>query len=180
MLQFFAWPLHFRLEVVDTSVISSRNVCQQAVVFCFVSLKNVAAMLDVKSWFSSPHHTQGAIVFTEHTHGGCLDNSLLNWREEMWTHASSVACHYKSVGMAYSSGNCDMGHSILNIIHMPDVEMSTYYHTVISYGDGLLSLRLYQIWVPGVFPGDKGGRCIRLTTYHHPVPLSRNLGTLTS
>jgi len=26
----------------------------------------------------------------------------------------------------------------------------------------------------------KGGRCIRLTTYHHPVLLSRNLGTLTS
>jgi len=26
----------------------------------------------------------------------------------------------------------------------------------------------------------KGGRCIRLTTYHHPVPLLRNLGTLTS
>jgi len=25
-----------------------------------------------------------------------------------------------------------------------------------------------------------GGRCVRLTTYHHPVPLSRNLGTLTS
>ena len=24
------------------------------------------------------------------------------------------------------------------------------------------------------------GRCVRLTTYHHPVPLSRNLGTLTS
>ena len=32
----------------------------------------------------------------------------------------------------------------------------------------------------GVFPGGKGGRCVRLTTYHHPVPLSRNLGTLTS
>ena len=30
------------------------------------------------------------------------------------------------------------------------------------------------------FPGGKGGRCIRLTNYHHPVPLSRNLGTLTS
>jgi len=28
--------------------------------------------------------------------------------------------------------------------------------------------------------GGKGGRCIRLTTYHHPVPLSWNLGTLTS
>jgi len=28
--------------------------------------------------------------------------------------------------------------------------------------------------------GGKGGRCVRLTTYHHPVQLSRNLGTLTS
>jgi hypothetical protein len=27
---------------------------------------------------------------------------------------------------------------------------------------------------------NKGGRCVRLTTYHHPVPLSLNLGTLTS
>jgi len=26
----------------------------------------------------------------------------------------------------------------------------------------------------------KGDRGVRLTTYHHPVPLSRNLGTLTS
>ena len=26
----------------------------------------------------------------------------------------------------------------------------------------------------------KGGRCVRLTTYYHPGPLSRNLGTLTS
>ena len=26
----------------------------------------------------------------------------------------------------------------------------------------------------------KGGRCVRLTTDHHPLPLSRNLGTLTS
>ena len=30
------------------------------------------------------------------------------------------------------------------------------------------------------FLGGKGGRCVRLTTYHHPVPLSRNLGTLNS
>jgi len=29
-------------------------------------------------------------------------------------------------------------------------------------------------------PGGKAGRFVRLTTYHHPVPLSRNLGTLTS
>jgi len=27
--------------------------------------------------------------------------------------------------------------------------------------------------------GGKGGWCLKLTTYHHPVPLSRNLGTLT-
>ena len=30
------------------------------------------------------------------------------------------------------------------------------------------------------FLGVKDGRCVRLTTYHHPVPLSRNLETLTS
>ena len=29
-------------------------------------------------------------------------------------------------------------------------------------------------------PGGKGGRCVRLTTYHHTVLLSRNLGALTS
>jgi hypothetical protein len=29
-------------------------------------------------------------------------------------------------------------------------------------------------------PGSKGGRCVRLTTYHHTVPLSRNLGAVTS
>jgi hypothetical protein len=32
----------------------------------------------------------------------------------------------------------------------------------------------------GYFLGVKSGRCVRLTTYHHPVPLSPNLGTLTS
>ena len=41
-------------------------------------------------------------------------------------------------------------------------------------------LSLQRKWVPGVFRGGKGGRCVGLTTYHHPVPLSRNLGTLTS
>jgi len=30
------------------------------------------------------------------------------------------------------------------------------------------------------FLGVKGGRCVRLTTYNHPVPLARNLETLTS
>jgi hypothetical protein len=31
-----------------------------------------------------------------------------------------------------------------------------------------------------VNPGGKGGRCVRLTTYHLYVPMSRNLGALTS
>jgi len=34
--------------------------------------------------------------------------------------------------------------------------------------------------ITGIFPGGKGGRCVRLITYHHPVPLSRHLGVLTS
>jgi hypothetical protein len=28
-------------------------------------------------------------------------------------------------------------------------------------------------------PGGKGGRCVRLTTYHHIMPMSRNLRALT-
>jgi hypothetical protein len=31
-----------------------------------------------------------------------------------------------------------------------------------------------------VNPGGKGGRCVRLTTYHLHVPMSRNLGAITS
>jgi hypothetical protein len=34
--------------------------------------------------------------------------------------------------------------------------------------------------VPGAFPWGKGGRCVWLRAFHHPVPLSRNLGNLTS
>jgi len=38
----------------------------------------------------------------------------------------------------------------------------------------------YQKWAPRVFPGGKGSRCVRLTTSDQPVPLSWNLGALTS
>jgi hypothetical protein len=31
-----------------------------------------------------------------------------------------------------------------------------------------------------VNPGGKSGRCLRLTNYHFDVPMSRNLGALTS
>jgi hypothetical protein len=48
----------------------------------------------------------------------------------------------------------------------------------LHYGPGVDSTSNRN--VPGVFPGGKGGRCVRLTTYQHPMPLSRNLGTLTS
>jgi len=47
------------------------------------------------------------------------------------------------------------------------------------YGPGVDSasnINEYQVY----FLGGKCGRCLRLTTYHHPVPLSRNLGILTS
>jgi hypothetical protein len=48
-----------------------------------------------------------------------------------------------------------------------------------NYGPwGRLSLQ--QKWVPGAFPRGKGGRCVRLTTYYHPVPWSRNLGTFSN
>ena len=48
------------------------------------------------------------------------------------------------------------------------------------YGPGVDSASNRNEYVPGIFPGGKGGRCLRLTTYHHPVPLSWNLGNLTS
>ena len=48
------------------------------------------------------------------------------------------------------------------------------------YGPGVDSASNGNEYYQEYFLGCKGGRCVRLTTYHHPVPLSRNLGTLTS
>ena len=47
------------------------------------------------------------------------------------------------------------------------------------YGPGVDSAsnrNEYQVY----FLGGKAGRCVRLTTFHHPVPLSWSLGTITS
>ena len=41
-------------------------------------------------------------------------------------------------------------------------------------------LSLQQKWVPGAFPGVKVAGALGWQPYHHPVPLSWNLGTLTS
>ena len=48
----------------------------------------------------------------------------------------------------------------------------------LHYGPGVDSASSRR--VPGAFPRGKGGRCVRLTTYHYPVPVSRDLGALTS
>ena len=49
----------------------------------------------------------------------------------------------------------------------------------LHYGPGVNSAS-NRIEYREYFLGVKSGRCIRLTTYHHPVPLSQNLGALTS
>jgi len=49
--------------------------------------------------------------------------------------------------------------------------------------DGTIALELTQPLVKMStrnIPGGKGGWCVRLTTYHHTVLLSQNLGALTS
>ena len=48
--------------------------------------------------------------------------------------------------------------------------------TQLPWGRLSLNRNEYQDY----FLGGKGGQCIRLTTFHHPVPLARNLGALTS
>jgi hypothetical protein len=69
------------------------------------------------------------------------------------------ALRYKPAGRGFDSRWC------------PDFFKSHYGSGV----DSASNRNEYQ-----VYPGGKGGRCVRLTTYHHTVPLSRNLGTLTS
>ena len=80
--------------------------------------------------------------------------------------AVSKVLRYKSEGRWFDSSWCQW------IFHRHKILPIALWHWS--------RFSLWQKWVPGVFPGGKGGRCVRLTTYHHPVPLSRNLGTLIS
>jgi len=52
-----------------------RSQCVSAICHRLICIiEKVAAMLDVKSWFSSPHHIQDAIILTGHRHNWFLDN----------------------------------------------------------------------------------------------------------
>ena len=94
-----------------------------------------------------------------------VDQKLNNVSSTAGDRGSTVVC-YKSEGRWFDPSWCQWTfhwHKILPIALWP-------------WGQ----LILQQKWVPGVFPGGKGGRCVGLTTYHHTAPLSWNLGTLTS
>jgi hypothetical protein len=78
-----------------------------------------------------------------------------------WGSIVVKALPYKSEGPEIDS-RCRRGFSVASDISMrPGVDSA--------------SKNEYQ-----VNPRGKGGRCLRLTTYHLHVPMSRNLGALTS
>jgi hypothetical protein len=81
----------------------------------------------------------------------------------IWTWGSVVvkALRYKSEGPGIDSGVAGV--------------FSVASDSSMCPGVGSASKNEYE-----VNPGVKGGRCLRLTTYHLHVPMSRNLGALTS
>jgi hypothetical protein len=89
-------------------------------------------------------------------------NTLLHWRAKAWwlrqyaTNRQVAGSVHDGVTGFFSSD------IILPVALWPGVDSAS-------------NRNKYQ-----VYPGGKGGRCVRLTTYHHTVPLSRNLGALTS
>ena len=63
------------------------------------------------------------------------------------------------------------------------IELVTFFFSDIFPSDQTMALGSTQPLVKMSarnIPGGKCGRCVRLTTYHHTVPLSRNLGALSS
>ena len=76
------------------------------------------------------------------------------------------ALRYKPAGRRFDSWWCHWNFSVT-------------YSFRSHYGPGVDSASNRK-WVPGVFAGVKGGRTWGWQPYHHPVPLSWNLGTLTS
>jgi hypothetical protein len=83
--------------------------------------------------------------------------------------------------------------TLLKCRHLLFQYSDTYGFCSQVYDDGVLCIHVWRnfcVYASGVDsaskneyqvnPGGKGGRCLRLTTYHFHVPMSRNLGALTS
>jgi len=86
----------------------------------------------------------------------------------MWDCGSTVVkvLRYKSEGRCFDSRWCHWNISLT---------LSFRSH----YGPGVDSASNRNEYLE-YFLGRKGGSCVRLTTYHHPVSLTCNMGTLTS
>jgi len=93
------------------------------------------------------------------------------WEEDRGSTVVKVLC-YKSEGRWFDHSWCPW------IFHWLNTCTYLFIHTT-EMAHFRMALGSTQKWVPGEFPEGEGGRCVRLTTYQHSVPLSRNLGALT-
>jgi hypothetical protein len=93
---------------------------------------------------SSPHHLQHTIVL----HSACMVGARqltaeLKGRDVDMCIRSCLSLQICGHGLF--EWRLWLGNSVLKIIHMPDAGMSTFYHTVISCGDGFQGV-YYCLW----------------------------------